>query len=109
MAISAAEVDLWFGESDAVRLRDRCAELRLLTVDEEIDQRPALSEVRKCYEDERFFQDDPAAAEYAYALAIQLRKLVFSRRLSTSPASACNSPRPCLRTLSTMWSRPARR
>ena len=44
-------------------------------VDEEIDQRPSLSEVRKCYEDERFFQDDRAAAEYAYALAIRLREI----------------------------------
>ncbi len=44
-------------------------------VDEEIDQRPSLSEVRKCYEDERFFQDDRAAAEYAYALAVRLREI----------------------------------
>ncbi|WP_067509271.1 hypothetical protein [Actinoplanes sp. TFC3] len=44
-------------------------------VDEEIDQRPPLSEVRKAYEDERFFQDDRAAAEYAYALAVRLREI----------------------------------
>jgi hypothetical protein len=43
--------------------------------DEEIEQRPALSEVRKQYEDECFFQDDRAAAEYAYALAVRLREI----------------------------------
>jgi hypothetical protein len=35
-------------------------------VDEEVEQRPSLSEVRKKHEDECFFQDDRAAAEYAY-------------------------------------------
>jgi hypothetical protein len=44
-------------------------------VDEEIEQRPALSEVRKQYEDECYFQDDRAAAEYAYALAVRLREI----------------------------------
>ena len=44
-------------------------------VDEEIEQRPSLSEVRKKYEDECFFQDDRAAAEYAYALAVRLREI----------------------------------
>jgi hypothetical protein len=44
-------------------------------VDEEIEQRPALTEVRKQYEDERYFQDDRAAAEYAYALAVRLREI----------------------------------
>lgn len=44
-------------------------------VDEEVDQRPALSEVRKRYEDECFFRDDRAAAEYAYALAVRLREI----------------------------------
>jgi hypothetical protein len=44
-------------------------------VDEEIEQRPSLSEVRKQYEDECYFQDDRAAAEYAYALAVRLREI----------------------------------
>jgi len=44
-------------------------------VDEEVEQRPSLSDVRKKYEDERFFQDDRAAAEYAYALAVRLREI----------------------------------
>lgn len=44
-------------------------------VDEEIEQRPALSEVRKQYEDECYFQDDRAAAECAYALAVRLREI----------------------------------
>ena len=44
-------------------------------VGEETQQRPSLSEVRKQYEDERFFQDDRAAAEYAYALAVRLREI----------------------------------
>jgi hypothetical protein len=44
-------------------------------VDEEVDQRPALSEVRKRYEDECFFRDDRASAEYAYALAVRLREI----------------------------------
>jgi hypothetical protein len=44
-------------------------------VGEEIVQRPPLSEVRKRYEDERYFQDDRAAAEYAYALAVRLREI----------------------------------
>jgi hypothetical protein len=42
-------------------------------VDEEATPRPTISEVRKQYEDERFFQDDRAAAQYAYALALRLR------------------------------------
>jgi hypothetical protein len=44
-------------------------------VGEETEQRPSLSEVRKQYGDERFFQDDRAAAEYAYALAVRLREI----------------------------------
>lgn len=44
-------------------------------VDEEGEQRPALNEVRKQYEDECHFQDDRAAAEYAYALAVRLREI----------------------------------
>jgi hypothetical protein len=43
--------------------------------DEEIDPRPPLSEVRKQYEDECYFRDDRAAAEYAYALAVRLREI----------------------------------
>jgi hypothetical protein len=34
---------------------------------------PPISELRKQYEEERFYQDDRAAAEYAYALAVRLR------------------------------------
>lgn len=44
-------------------------------VDEDVAQRPSLSEVRKQYEEERFYQDDRAAAEYAFALAIRLREI----------------------------------
>ncbi|PRY17010.1 hypothetical protein [Pseudosporangium ferrugineum] len=43
-------------------------------VDEEVTPRPSISEVRQQYEDERFFQDDRAAAQYAYALAVRLRE-----------------------------------
>ena len=35
---------------------------------------PSLSEVRKQYEQERLYQDDRPAAEYAYALAVRLRE-----------------------------------
>jgi hypothetical protein len=34
---------------------------------------PAIDELIKCYEDEVFYGDERAAAEYAYALAIRLR------------------------------------
>ena len=44
-------------------------------VDEDATPRPSISEVRKQYEDERFYQDDRAAAEYAYALAVRLREV----------------------------------
>jgi hypothetical protein len=44
-------------------------------VDEDSAPRPSVSEVRKQYEDERFFHDDRAAAEYAYALALRLREI----------------------------------
>ena len=44
-------------------------------VDEEVTPRPSISEVRKQYEDERFYRDDRAAAEYAYALAVRLREV----------------------------------
>ncbi|MCA2215823.1 hypothetical protein [Jidongwangia harbinensis] len=43
-------------------------------VEEDVTPRPPISEVRKQYEDERFFQDDRAAAQYAYALALRLRE-----------------------------------
>lgn len=35
---------------------------------------PPIDELRKQYEEERFYQDDRAAAEYAYALAVRLRE-----------------------------------
>ncbi|MEV6629306.1 hypothetical protein AB0M54_00975 [Actinoplanes sp. NPDC051470] len=44
-------------------------------VDEEVVQRPSLSEIRKQYDEELHFQDDRAAAEYAYALAVRLREV----------------------------------
>ena len=44
-------------------------------VNEEATPRPSISEVRKLYEDERFFQDHRAAAQYAYALALRLREV----------------------------------
>jgi hypothetical protein len=34
-----------------------------------------VGELRKQYDEERLFQDDRAAAEYAYALAVRLRDL----------------------------------
>ncbi|WP_433051163.1 hypothetical protein [Dactylosporangium sp. CS-033363] len=34
-----------------------------------------IGELRKQYDEERFYQDDRAAAEYAYALAVRLREL----------------------------------
>ncbi|XVV11777.1 hypothetical protein ACQP2X_44290 [Actinoplanes sp. CA-131856] len=43
--------------------------------DEGIEQRPSLSDVRKQYEEELYFQDDRASAEYAYALAVRLREI----------------------------------
>lgn len=36
--------------------------------------RPSIDQVRKQYEEERFFLDDRAAAEFAYALAVRLRE-----------------------------------
>jgi hypothetical protein len=36
--------------------------------------RPPISELRRLYEEERFYLDDRAAAEYAYALAVRLRE-----------------------------------
>jgi hypothetical protein len=44
-------------------------------VDDEPIPVPTIGELRKQYEEERFFQDDRAAAEYAYALAVRLRAL----------------------------------
>jgi len=44
-------------------------------VDEEATLRPSIGVVRRQYEDERFYQDDRAAAEYAYALAMRLREI----------------------------------
>lgn len=46
-----------------------------MTADDETAPRPSISEVRKQYTEERFFQDDRAAAEYAYALATRLREV----------------------------------
>ncbi len=37
--------------------------------------RTSVGELRRQYEEERFFQDDRAAAEYAYALAVRLREI----------------------------------
>ena len=36
--------------------------------------RPPISEVQRQYEEERHYQDDRAAAEYAYVLAVRLRE-----------------------------------
>ncbi|GGL05192.1 hypothetical protein [Mangrovihabitans endophyticus] len=44
-------------------------------VDEEAPARPEIGQVRKQYEDERYFQDSWAAAQYAYALAVRLREV----------------------------------
>src|SRR6187551_1320978 len=43
-------------------------------LDEQVAPRPSISEIRKQYKDERFFEDNRAAAEYAYALAVRLRE-----------------------------------
>ena|SRR2546423_797821 len=40
---------------------------------EEATPPPPISELRKQFEEERLYQDDRAAAEYAYVLAIRLR------------------------------------
>jgi hypothetical protein len=37
--------------------------------------RTPISELRKQYEEERLYQEDRAAAEYAYALAVRLREI----------------------------------
>jgi hypothetical protein len=41
--------------------------------DDEPAPKPPISELRKQYDEERLYQDDRAAAEYAYALAVRLR------------------------------------
>lgn len=35
---------------------------------------PSIDQLRKQYDEERLYQDDRAAAEYAYALAVRLRE-----------------------------------
>jgi hypothetical protein len=37
--------------------------------------RPAISDIAQQYAEERFYGDDRAAAEYAYALAVRLREV----------------------------------
>ncbi len=37
--------------------------------------RPTISELRKQYEEERFYEENRSAAEYAYALAVRLREV----------------------------------
>jgi len=56
-----------------VRLPDTRRAVHVLTAEEE-PARPTIDEVRRQYEEERFFLDDRAAAEYAYALAVRLRE-----------------------------------
>lgn len=43
-------------------------------MDEASADRLPISELCKQYEEERFYQDDRAAAEYAYVLAVRLRE-----------------------------------
>jgi len=43
-------------------------------MDDAPPDRPSISELRRQYEEERYFQDDRTAAEYAYALAVRLRE-----------------------------------
>src|SRR5437762_10130324 len=43
-------------------------------MDEAPADRMPVGELRRRYEEEQFFQDDRAAAEYAYALAVRLRE-----------------------------------
>jgi hypothetical protein len=38
-------------------------------------ERLPISELKRQYDEERFYQDDRAAAEYAYALAVRLREI----------------------------------
>jgi hypothetical protein len=44
-------------------------------VEDDVTPRPSISEVRKQYDEERFYEDNRAAAEYAYALAVRLREV----------------------------------
>ena len=44
-------------------------------MDGEPANRPPIAELRRQFEEERFYQDDRAAAEYAYALAVRLREV----------------------------------
>jgi len=44
-------------------------------MDGESADRPPIAELRRQYEEERFYQDDRAAAEYAYVLAVRLREV----------------------------------
>jgi hypothetical protein len=37
-------------------------------------ERPSIDELRRQYDEERLYQDDRAAAEYAYVLAVRLRE-----------------------------------
>lgn len=42
-------------------------------MDAEISPPPSIAELRKSFDEEMFYSDDRAAAEYAYVLAIRLR------------------------------------
>jgi hypothetical protein len=42
-------------------------------MDDEVTRTPSIGELKKQFEEECYFADDRAAAEYAYALAVRLR------------------------------------
>ena len=44
-------------------------------VDDDAAPVMTVGQLRKLYDEERFYQEDRAAAEYAYALAVRLREL----------------------------------
>ncbi len=57
-------------------------------MDDALGDRTPVGELRRQYEEERFYQDDRAAAEYAYALAVRLRE-VGKVELAREYARAC--------------------
>jgi hypothetical protein len=59
-------------------------------MDDAATDRPPISELRRQYDEERLYQDDRAAAEYAYALAVRLRE-------AGNPDEAREYARECLR------------
>jgi hypothetical protein len=63
---------VWPGR--AVRVPNPRRTLHDLINDGVSTQRPPIGELRRQYDEERYYGDDRAAAEYAYALALSLRE-----------------------------------